>query len=246
MPEKMGSTVEGEQDRGRALVLLSGGLDSTTCMALADRDAGRGNVTALSVYYGQRHDREVQAARLVAEYYEAEHICIDLTPAFQFSDSSLMKGSEAEIPETSYAEQLKMNNGAPVSTYVPFRNGLFLSTAAAIAESRGCASVYYGVHADDAAGNAYPDCSESFHQAMAEAIRIGSGTGIRLYAPFTGMTKAEVVKIGLELGAPYRYTWSCYEGDDVPCGRCATCLDRAEAFRLNGAEDPALKYYTSK
>ena len=101
--------------------------------------------------------------------------------------------------------------------------------------------IYYGAHADDAAGNAYPDCSAPFNKAMADAIYIGSGDQLRLEAPFVNINKAEVVRIGLELGVPYELTWSCYEGGDRPCGKCGTCIDRAAAFAANGVEDPALK-----
>lgn len=123
---------------------------------------------------------------------------------------------------------------------MPFRNGLFLASAASIAISKNCEVIYYGVHADDAAGNAYPDCSDEFHRAMRDAVRIGSGNQVTIEAPFVNWTKARVVKKGLELKVPYQYTWSCYEGGEKPCGVCGTCRDRAEAFRLNKIEDPAL------
>ncbi len=232
-----------EKSGDRALVLLSGGLDSTTCLALAVDKYGSSGVTALSVYYGQKHKKEVEASEKVAGHYGVEHLSLDLTPIFQYSDSALLQGSDRKIPEISYSEQLKATKGSPVSTYVPFRNGLFLSSAASIALSRHCGVIYYGIHADDAAGNAYPDCSEGFNKAMNEAIYIGSGNALRLEAPFVKMTKAQVVARGLELDAPYKYTWSCYEGGDEPCGRCATCIDRAKAFELNGAADPAIEYY---
>ena len=151
-----------------------------------------------------------------------------------------LKHSDREIPHESYAEQLKETDGSPVSTYVPFRNGLFLSSAASIALSKNCSVIYYGAHADDAAGNAYPDCSSAFHNAINEAIYQGSGGQLKVEAPFVSCTKAEVVKTGLELNVPYELTWSCYEGGEKPCGVCGTCIDRAEAFRLNGVKDPAL------
>ncbi|MGI6206249.1 MAG: 7-cyano-7-deazaguanine synthase QueC [Anaerovoracaceae bacterium] len=227
----------------RALVLLSGGIDSTTCLALAVDKFGSDGVTALSVYYGQKHEKEIAASHMVADHYGVEHLSLDLTPIFQYSSSALLEGSDQEIPEESYSEQLKTTGGNPVSTYVPFRNGLFLSSAASIALSKGCGVIYYGIHADDAAGNAYPDCSTGFNKAMNEAIYIGSGNALHIEAPFVEMTKAQVVAKGLELKAPYKYTWSCYEGGDVPCGKCATCIDRAKAFELNGAVDPAIEYY---
>lgn len=224
----------------RAMVLSSGGVDSTTCLGMAVQQYGKENVTALSIFYGQKHEKEITASRQVADYYGVEHIELDLGKIFAYSDSSLLKHSTEEIPEESYAEQLKKTDGKPVSTYVPFRNGLFLASAASISLSKGCEVIYYGAHADDAAGNAYPDCSSAFLQAMNDAVFIGSGEQLKVEAPFVNRTKAEVVKKGLELKVPYHLTWSCYEGGDRPCGVCATCLDRAEAFRLNGVKDPAL------
>lgn len=225
----------------KALVLFSGGVDSTTCLGLAVKKYGKENVTALSISYGQKHSREIEAAKAVAEYYGIEKIDLDLSLIFQFSDCSLLKNSHEEIPHESYSEQLKKTDGSPVSTYVPFRNGLFLSSAASIALSKGCGVIYYGAHSDDAAGNAYPDCSAVFNDAMNTAIYEGSGRQIKIEAPFVGMTKAEVVKTGLELGVPYELTWSCYEGGDRPCGVCGTCIDRARAFELNGIKDPAMR-----
>lgn len=224
----------------KAMVLSSGGVDSTTCLGIAVQKYGRENVISLSVYYGQKHDKEMHAAKEVAEYYGVEHLELDLLKIFSYSNSSLLKHSTEEIPKESYVEQLGETDGKPVSTYVPFRNGLFLSSAASIALSKGCSVIYYGAHADDAAGNAYPDCSREFERAMNEAIFLGSGKQLKIEAPFVGQTKAEVVKKGLELEVPYHLTWSCYEGGEKPCGVCGTCIDRAEAFRLNGVEDPAV------
>jgi len=146
-----------------------------------------------------------------------------------------------EIPEESYADQLKKTDGKPVSTYVPFRNGLFLSSAASIALSKDCSVIYYGAHSDDAAGNAYPDCSDAFNEAMKSAIELGSGNQLTIEAPFVKWTKKDVVREGLRLHVPYELTWSCYEGGDKPCGKCGTCLDRAAAFAANGVKDPALE-----
>lgn len=224
----------------RALVLSSGGVDSTTCLGLAVSQYGAENVTALAITYGQKHDKEVQAARAVAAHYGVELIELDLSLIFQYDTTcSLLTGSDTEIPRESYAEQLKKTDGKPVSTYVPFRNGLFLSSAASIALSKGCEVIYYGAHSDDAAGNAYPDCSEAFNKAMNDAIFLGSGNQLHIEAPFVRLTKADVVKIGLELGVPYELTWSCYEGGETPCGVCGTCRDRAAAFAANGIADPA-------
>ena len=153
----------------KAMVLCSGGVDSTTCLGIAVDKYGAENVVALSIYYGQRHTKEIESADKVTEYYGVEHISLDLERIFQYSDCSLLAHSDKEIPEESYAEQIKKTNGSPVSTYVPFRNGLFLSSAASIALSKGCEVIYYGAHSDDAAGSAYPDCSDEFNKAMNES-----------------------------------------------------------------------------
>ena len=149
----------------KAMVLCSGSVDSTTCLGIAVDKYGAENVVALSIYYGQRHTKEIESADKVTEYYGVEHISLDLERIFQYSDCSLLAHSDKEIPEESYAEQIKKTNGSPVSTYVPFRNGLFLSSAASIALSKGCEVIYYGAHSDDAAGSAYPDCSDEFNKA---------------------------------------------------------------------------------
>lgn len=140
----------------KALVLCSGGVDSTTALGLAVSKYGAENVIALSMSYGQKHDKEIQAAKAVAAHYGVEQLFLDLSKIFEYSNCSLLKQSTEEIPEESYAEQIKETKGeAPVSTYVPFRNGLFLSSAASIALSKGCSVIYYGAHADDSAGFAY-------------------------------------------------------------------------------------------
>ena len=220
----------------KALVLFSGGIDSTTALGLAIKKYGKDQVIALSVSYGQKHDKEIKAAIAVAQYYGVEHLFLDLSKIFQYSNCSLLQQSTEDIPEESYAEQISKTNGdKPVSTYVPFRNGLFLSSAASIALSKDCEVIYYGAHADDSAGFAYPDCSPVFNQAMNEAIWEGSGHQLKIEAPFVNVSKAEVVRIGLELGVPYELTWSCYEGGEKPCGKCGTCIDRAAAFQANQA-----------
>ena len=224
----------------RALVLTSGGVDSTTCLAMAVEKYGCENVVALSVSYGQKHLKEIEASKKIADYYNVEHIYLNLAEIFKFSDCSLLEHSDKEIPHESYNDQIKVNYGKPVSTYVPFRNGLFLASAASIALSKNCQIIYYGAHSDDAAGSAYPDCSEAFNNAMNTAIFEGSGKQLTIEAPFVSWTKKEVVKKGLELKVPYELTWSCYEGNDKPCGTCGTCIDRLAAFEANGVTDPLL------
>lgn len=221
----------------KALVLFSGGVDSTTCLAMAIDKYGKDKVVALSISYGQKHVKEIEASDKIAEYYGVEHISIDLSKIFEYSDCSLLTSSDKEIPKDTYENQLKGTGGLPVSTYVPFRNGLFLSSAAAIALSKDCDVIYYGAHGDDSAGNAYPDCSEEFNRAMGDAIYIGSGKQLRIYAPFVNKPKSEVVAEGLKLKVPYELTWSCYEGKDKPCGVCGTCIDRRKAFEANGIKE---------
>ena len=225
----------------KALVLFSGGVDSTTCLAEVIGKYGKDEVLALSVSYGQKHSKELEVSKRIADHYGVRYKRLDLAQIFADSDCSLLQGSESDIPKESYAEQLKKTDGKPVSPSVPFRNGLFLASAASIAISNGCTEIYYGAHSDDAAGNAYPDCSEEFNDAINKAIYIGSGKQLRVIAPFVELNKADVVARGLELNVPYELTWSCYEGGDKPCGKCGTCLDRAAAFRANGINDPALE-----
>lgn len=230
----------GSSHEQKALVLCSGGVDSTTLLAMAVGKYGAENVYALSISYGQRHEREIDSARKVADYYGVEQRFLDLASIFADSNCSLLSHSDEEIPEESYAEQLAENGGGTVSTYVPFRNGLFLSSAASMALSLGCSVLYYGAHSDDWAGSAYPDCSPAFVAAMNEAIVQGTGGELRLEAPFVQFSKADIVRQGLALGVPYELTWSCYEGGGVPCGACATCIDRVRAFEENGVVDPLL------
>ncbi|MGN0298864.1 MAG: 7-cyano-7-deazaguanine synthase QueC [Lachnospiraceae bacterium] len=222
----------------RALVLFSGGLDSSVCLGLAVKKYGAEQVLALSVYYGQKHTKELKAAESVAKYYHVQRITLDLGEIFKDSHCSLLSAAEEAIPHEEYSKQLECTHGAPVTTYVPYRNGLFLSSAAAIALSHGCEVIYYGAHADDAAGNAYPDTSVAFHEAISRAIYLGSGNVLKVEAPFIKKSKADVVACGLSLGVPFELTWSCYEGDDKPCGVCGTCRDRIKAFELNGSKDP--------
>ncbi|MDY4920304.1 MAG: 7-cyano-7-deazaguanine synthase QueC [Phascolarctobacterium sp.] len=224
----------------KALVLLSGGVDSSTCLALAKEKYGD-NVLALSLRYGQKHSREIESARAIANYYHVQLLEMDLAPIFAHSNCSLLTGSKEEIPHQSYAEQLKTSAGQPVTTYVPFRNGLFLATAASLALEYECDVIYYGPHADDAAGNAYPDCSQEFNDAINRAIYLGSGQKVQLVAPFVDKNKKDIVAEGLRLGVPYHLTWSCYEGAAEPCHTCGTCRDREAAFVANGVVDPLLK-----
>jgi 7-cyano-7-deazaguanine synthase len=228
----------------KALVLSSGGVDSTTCLSVAIAEFGRENVSTVSIYYGQKHRKELESAKKVADYYHVPHYELDLSAIFKYSNCSLLAHSTEKIVHESYAEQIARNGEGKVATYVPFRNGLMLSAVASLAMSiyeHDEVSIYIGAHADDAAGNAYADCSQAFTDAMGQAIAIGTYNQCHIVAPFVGINKAGVVKKGLELGTPYELTWSCYEGGDKPCGTCGTCIDRAKAFAANGVPDPALE-----
>ena len=225
----------------KAIVLSSGGVDSTTALALAVKELGSKNVVSLSFLYGQKHDKEVNCSRKISEYYGTKLYLLNLENLLQFSNSSLLKASTKAIEHSSYKEQIERDGEGKVSTYVPFRNGLMLSAAAALAQSlfeKEQCGLWIGAHADDAAGNAYADCSEGFMKSMNEAIKIGTYGLVEIVAPLVNMNKAQVVKTGLELKVPYELTWSCYEGGDKACGKCATCLDRIAAFKANGVEDP--------
>lgn len=226
----------------KALVLSSGGVDSTTCVGIAVNKYGAENVITASLYYGQKHDKELKCAKDVAKYYHVKHIEEDISNIMKYASQvcTLIKGG-GEIQEKSYEEQIKSNEDGRVDTYVPFRNGLLLSIATAYADSLFPGEeveIFYGAHADDAAGNAYADCSPEFAEAMNKAINIGTYGKITVQRPLINMNKAEVVKTGLELNVPYDLTWSCYEGKEKQCGKCGTCIDRKRAFEANGVEDP--------
>lgn len=224
-----------------AVVLSSGGLDSSTCIAWAIKNAGYAEVVSLSVYYGQRHEKELEYAREIADYYNIRHLELDLQSVMQYSNCNLLAKNEDTIPNKSYAEQIEENGTGRVSTYVPFRNGLMLSVATAISDSlfpEEKVDILYGAHADDAAGEAYADCSSEFANAMGRAINIGTYGNIAVVAPFVDKTKADIVKLGLSLNVPYELTWSCYHGDAEPCHKCGTCIDRENAFKANGVIDP--------
>ncbi len=232
----------GNTRASKAVVLCSGGVDSSTLLALAVAVHGADNVTALSIQYGQKHEKEIESARAVAAHYGVEQRFLDLSVIFEDSDCSLLAHSDEQVPHESYAEQLQETDGSPVSTYVPFRNGLFLSSAASLALSLGCSVLYYGAHADDAAGNAYPDCSPAFIADMDAAVREGTAGELHIEAPFQHWNKAKIVRAGLRLNVPYEKTWSCYEGGDEPCGVCGTCRDRIRAFQENGTVDPLMRH----
>lgn len=229
----------------KALVLSSGGIDSTTCLALVIKEVGKDNVTTVSVRYGQKHSVELDKAKEIANHYKVAHEVINLQNAgiMNKSKCSLLSSSNVKIGQGDYASQIEKEDSGIVNTYVPFRNGLILSSAAALALSLypdNEIDIYLGAHADDSAGRAYADCSEEFTNAIGQAINIGTYGKVNIKTPLINLNKAEVIREGLKLNTPYHLTWSCYEGGETPCGTCGTCIDRAMAFKLNNISDPAL------
>lgn len=230
----------------KIIVLASGGLDSTVLLYKAVKEDGANNVVALNTYYGQKHAKEMEYAKWQCEHLGVELHNVDVSQVFSFNKdcSALLAGSKKDIEHKSYAEQLqelKEERKAPtVTAYVPFRNGLFLSYAASVALQLDCNIIYYGAHADDAAGRAYPDCTPEFINGMKTAITEGTAGKVCLEAPLWNKNKAGVVALGIELGMTHEefdHTWSCYEGKTKPCGTCGTCRDRKEAFVANGIMD---------
>lgn len=230
----------------KILVLASGGLDSTVLLYKAVKEVGKENVVAMNTFYGQKHAKEMEYAKWTCEHLGIELHNVDLSSIFQFNPdcSALLKNSKMEIAHKSYGEQLdelkKAGKAPTVSAYVPYRNGLFLSYASAIAIQFNCGVVYYGAHADDSAGRAYPDCTPEFIEAQAKAIYEGSGYKVTMEAPLWNLNKSGVVKLGIDLGMThdeFEHTWSCYEGKEKPCGTCGTCIDRKRAFMNNGIVD---------
>lgn len=230
----------------KILVLCSGGLDSTVLLYKAVKEVGSENVVAMNTFYGQKHEKEMEFAKWTCQHLKVKLYNVDLSSVFMFNPdcSALLKNSKMNIEHKSYAEQLKELKDAgkapTVTAYVPYRNGLFLSYATAVALQLNCCVVYYGAHADDSAGRAYPDCTPEFIEAQIKAIEEGTANKVTMIAPWWNMNKAGIVQYGLQIGMTheeFEHTWSCYEGGDKPCGTCGTCIDRKKAFIENGITD---------
>ena len=224
----------------KALVIFSGGLDSTICLAKAIEDFGKKNVTALSFDYGQKNYKELIKAEELTSEYKIKHIKMNICSLFETSNSSMLRHSDREIPKETYDEQVKKLKGnEDVSTNVPFRNGLMLSIAASIALSKKIDIIYYGIHLENGiARSLYPDCGEEFNNAINEAIYIGTGKKVKVIAPLVNMTKKEIVALGAKMKVPFEKTWTCYENDEHPCGKCTACMDRIAGFKENNLIDP--------
>ncbi len=212
----------------KSIVVLSGGMDSTTALAQALKTSTV--VGALSFYYGAKHnDREYVAAQAVAQHYGVPIVRarLDFVAEFFRSDLLLTGGS---VPEGHYADPSMKR------TVVPFRNGIMLAIAAGYAESVEAEAIVLGNHFGDHA--IYPDCRAEFAEPMAKAIEAGTYAKIKLLTPFQALTKTQIAALGAELSVPYALTYSCYNGRDKHCGVCGTCVERKEAFRDAKLSDP--------
>lgn len=211
-----------------SLIALSGGVDSTTLLYEYREEVA----CAVGFDYGSKHNaRELAAAKAICRELEIPYLIIPLAFIGEYFRSDLLlSGGEMQLGD--YSEE-NMS-----STVVPFRNGIMLSILAGLAESRDLQQVLIANHFGDHA--IYPDCRESFVTPMGEAITAGTSNGVKLVAPYTKLTKAEIVARGTRLGVPYGKTYSCYQGGERHCGRCGTCRERHEAFVANGLEDPTL------
>jgi 7-cyano-7-deazaguanine synthase len=231
-----------QQERERAVVCLSGGMDSCVCAALAARDY---DAYALHCSYGQRtEERELKSARGVAEalgFKEFLHLRLDL---FRRIGGSALTDERIHVPEVKAgAEAIGAETGSEIPvTYVPFRNAHFLSAAVSWAEVLGARTVLIGAVEQDSSG--YPDCRPAYYAAFQELIRQGTKEGdILVKTPLIHMSKKEIVGLGVELAAPLDLTWSCYSGSEAACGVCESCALRLRAFEQAGVRDP-IRYAT--
>ena len=208
-----------------ALIVLSGGMDSVTMLY----DYADNIRLAVSFDYGSNHNaNEIPLAQMHSDRLGIEHLVIPLDVMHDHFKSSLLEGGDA-IPEGHYtAENMK-------STVVPFRNGIMLAVACGLAESRGLTRVLIANHGGD--HTIYPDCRPEFIDAMSAAMSAGTDTNVRIFAPYTLITKADIARIGKALGIDYSETWSCHKGGVVHCGKCGTCVERREALAEAGIED---------
>ena len=213
-------------DMKDSVIIVSGGLDSITLLY----DKAETIALAISFDYGQNHSKkELPYAEYHCQKLGIPHITIPLTFMHQYFKSSLLEGAEA-IPEGHYEEENMK------STVVPFRNGIMLAIATGIAESHELKRVYIANHGGD--HTIYPDCRPEFIDAMDKATSAGTFVDVRVEAPYTNISKADIVRRGTALGIDYAKTWSCYKGSEMHCGKCGTCVERKEAFADAGVDDP--------
>lgn len=222
--------------RPKAVVCLSGGMDSTVCAALAARDY---DSYGIHFSYGQRTEaHELQSARDVAAAVGLKKLLELKMDLFRQIGGSALTDSSIHVPNADAMENTSERRGGDVPvTYVPFRNAHFLSAAVSWAEVLGAGTVFIGAVEQDSSG--YPDCRPAYYDAFNRLIREGTKDGeIAVVTPLIRLKKAEIVKLGVELGAPYHVTWSCYSGETEACGVCESCALRLRAFREAGAVDP--------
>jgi 7-cyano-7-deazaguanine synthase len=215
--------------KSRAVVLLSGGMDSAVCAALAARDF---DAAAVHVSYGQRtQERERQSFLAICQRLKIHDKLMVRNEALRLIGGSALTDDSIAVPDAEH-----VGHTIPV-TYVPFRNAHFLAVAVSWAEVLGAEKVYIGAVEPDSSG--YPDCRPAYYQAFNEVIKAGTKEGeIEIVTPLIAMRKAEIVRLGLELGAPFDLTWSCYSREDQACGACDSCVLRLRAFAAAGARDP--------
>jgi len=223
--------------RRRAVVLLSGGMDSCVSAAIAQERHGAGNVAALHASYGQRTEaRERRAFTEVADFYEIRERLVAQLDHFRAIGGSALTDRKIAVPEDELG--VPGPHGEIPVTYVPFRNAHFLSVAVSWAEAIGAEAVYIGAVAQDSSG--YPDCRPEYYRAFQELVRVGTRpeTKIEIVTPVITLKKSEIIRRGVELGAPLHLTWSCYQSEDAACGACDSCLLRLRAFAEAGVRDP--------
>jgi 7-cyano-7-deazaguanine synthase len=212
----------------KSVLILSGGLDS---VILLNSLKSKGHeVHALSFNYGQRHAKELQYAKQWAEKLCSSHQIIDLDFMKIIASNSALTNHSNHLPEEHYT------NANQKITVVPNRNMVMLSIGIALAENIGADAVYYGCHANDF--TIYPDCRPDFVNALSKASELGTYQQVKVLAPFVNISKSDIVKLGSDLAVPFIDTWSCYKGEEIHCGKCATCQERIEAFQIAGVADP--------
>jgi 7-cyano-7-deazaguanine synthase len=225
-------------DKRKAVVLLSGGMDSCVCTAMARERHGAGNIALLHAGYGQRTEkRERQAFETIADFYGVRERLVVRLEHFRAIGGSALTDSKIAVPENEIGKPGPRDSEIPV-TYVPFRNAHFLSVAVSWAEAIAAGAIYIGAVAEDSSG--YPDCRPEYYRVFQELIRAGTRpeTEIEIMTPVIGLKKSEIIKRGMELGAPLHLTWSCYQGEEEACAVCDSCLLRLKAFEEAGVRDP--------
>ena len=222
----------------KAVVLLSGGMDSCVCAAMAREKHCASNIALLHASCRQRTEsREARAFREIADFYDVTRRLMVRLDHFRAIGGSALTDNSIAVPENELAAPELQNSDIPV-TYVPFRNAHFLSVGVSWAEAIGARAIYIGAVAEDSSG--YPDCRPEYYRVFQELIRVGTRpeTQIEIVTPVIRLKKSEIIRKGSELGAPLQLTWSCYQNEEEACGVCDSCLLRLRAFSEAGVADP--------